>query len=423
MPFGEWTMRKAAVLKTIRELTAATGMRSTMIGQRVLDFLTQSIAEGIMYPTSCVSVAIEDEGLYLAKVSRFLLRTRIAHISEHRLEGSVHLQPEALASTLSVALKDLRATKKGIALVIPHTWALMRTTELPASVRDNMCDVVSFELDRLTPFAAKDAFYDFRIIGENAGKIGLAIFAAKADCLNTYMKAFREHGIAVASLTPTTSLLDQDEVRRRLHIADGGAGIPYHALGAALDCVASRPQGINLLAKGQKARRRVPVELSVVLLLILMILSVLYIRAPLGYESRRLKEIERQIGMRKEAAKKTGTLRKEVETLGKEIATVDDFKEKRPMVLAVLKELTGVLPKSAWLTRARVTDSTVELEGYASSASEILPRLEQSKYLRKVEFASPTIRDQRMNADRFVMKMEIEGFATKTEEGRKNEKE
>jgi hypothetical protein len=39
-----------------------------------------------------------------------------------------------------------------------------------------------------------------------------------------------------------------------------------------------------------------------------------------------------------------------------------------------------------------------------------LPKLEASKYLKKVEFASPTIRDIRMSADRFVVKMEIEGF-------------
>ena len=80
------------------------------------------------------------------------------------------------------------------------------------------------------------------------------------------------------------------------------------------------------------------------------------------------------------------------------------------MTLAILKEITAVLPKNVWLTRARVTDTGVELEGYAASASPLLSRLEQSKYLQKVEFAMPTVRDQRLKADRFLLKMELEGF-------------
>ena len=38
----------------------------------------------------------------------------------------------------------------------------------------------------------------------------------------------------------------------------------------------------------------------------------------------------------------------------------------------------------------------------------ILPKLEDSRYFKKVEFASPTIRDTRLKADRFIIKMEIE---------------
>jgi hypothetical protein len=82
-----------------------------------------------------------------------------------------------------------------------------------------------------------------------------------------------------------------------------------------------------------------------------------------------------------------------------------------------------VLPSTAWLTRTRITGETVVIEGYASVATEILPKLEQSKMFRKAEFTSPTIRDARMNADRFVMKMELEGFEEKQSGEKKDEKE
>jgi general secretion pathway protein L len=88
------------------------------------------------------------------------------------------------------------------------------------------------------------------------------------------------------------------------------------------------------------------------------------------------------------------------------------------MVLNLIKEMTGVLPKNTWLSRLRITDSTIEIEGYSASATEILPKLEASTYLKKAEFSSPTFRDTRLNADRFIIKMEIE---TSPEEKVRNE--
>jgi len=102
-------------------------------------------------------------------------------------------------------------------------------------------------------------------------------------------------------------------------------------------------------------------------------------------------------------------LKKEIEALNTDITTINDFKGKKRMALNILKELTSILPKTAWLSRVRTTDVTVELEGYAASATGILSKLEASPYFEKAEFASPTFRDTRMNADRFNIRLAIEG--------------
>jgi general secretion pathway protein L len=93
-----------------------------------------------------------------------------------------------------------------------------------------------------------------------------------------------------------------------------------------------------------------------------------------------------------------------------EINEIEEFRKKRPMSLNVLKGLTSLLPKTVWLTRTRVTEETVEIEGYAASATGVLSILEQSDLFRKVEFASPTMKDGRLNSERFVVRMELEGF-------------
>jgi general secretion pathway protein L len=154
---------------------------------------------------------------------------------------------------------------------------------------------------------------------------------------------------------------------------------------------------------------------TVVLIVVLIAMWILYMVAPLRIEGKRLEEIDRQVQMRKEDVKEVEALKKEVVDLRSEISTVEEFKANRPMTLDILRELTTILPKSTWLTRVRVSGSTVNIEGYAISASTLLPKLEASKYFEKAEFASPTFRDKRMNADRFNIKMEIEGILEKEE--------
>jgi general secretion pathway protein L len=143
--------------------------------------------------------------------------------------------------------------------------------------------------------------------------------------------------------------------------------------------------------------------------------------APLRVEKKRLEEIDHQINLRKEDVKKVEALKKDIETLNEEVSAIRDFKGKSPMALDLIRELTTILPKTTWLTRIRITDTAVNIEGYAESATGLLSKLEASKYFRKAEFASPTFRDARQNADRFIIKMETEGV--KKEEIKKTSEE
>ncbi len=194
---------------------------------------------------------------------------------------------------------------------------------------------------------------------------------------------------------------------------------PFAAIGGVLESLWPKAHGLDLLKKGYRSIPKYPKTLTLVLILSIMVIWAFYLIAPLKVEEKRLQEIDRQIMLRKEDVRKVETLKKELEALNNEISTINNFKENRPMALNIIRELTAILPKSAWLTRVRITGSTVNIEGYAASATGLLPKLEASSYFKKAEFASPTYRDTRMNADRFNIKVEIEGI--KKDEGKKSE--
>jgi Tfp pilus assembly protein PilN len=478
--------------------------------------LSLSLADERVAPAKNVTVCIERGLLSIVYGSRMFSRIRIRGFKLYPLEGR-YPSPEGLVSSLNVALSELGASKAGITLSIPKAWTLVKRVEFPATVKENISNVISYELDRLTPFNAGEAFYDAQLISEEGGKVNVLVSAAKADSLTPFLNALKEAGSEVTRLTmhlsgtgtlcryldtsenfvfvkmgekeyegtvfnggsmtsAFTGTLEPGDERERLDmlmsviepllekekaegrppklfvaLKDGSSSlremlkmrvhaplrileetdailgvpaqkVPYEALGGLIESLWPKAAGPNLLHKGREEKKTTPLAGTFVLAAILILLWVIYLFSPVSVEEKRLKEIDHQIMIRKEEVKKVEKVKKEVDALASEVSTIRNFKTARPATLNIIKELTTIFPKTAWLSRIRITETTVELEGYASAATELLPLLEASKYFTKAEFASPTFRDARLNSERFSIRAELEG-AKKTEEVKKPEGE
>jgi Tfp pilus assembly protein PilN len=85
------------------------------------------------------------------------------------------------------------------------------------------------------------------------------------------------------------------------------------------------------------------------------------------------------------------TLR-ELEGKRRLLATVASLETAAIRPLPVLREVTEVVPNDAWLTMLTFDVKGVELTGQASQASLLIPLLENSPKLERVEFASPVTR-------------------------------
>lgn len=493
--------------EAIRRATAiASGVTETLrkLGGLLWGYLALSLDDDRIAPKKNICVSIEGSDACVTYGSRFLSRITVRGAKRHSFSGHDYVQPQDLASSAALTASDLAAAKAGITLSIPKAWAIIRTVELPSAVKENLPEVISYELDRLTPFSAEDAYYDFQVLEETEGKIVIVIAAARSEIITPYLEAFREKGFSVDAITVSLSgigslihlrekgdfvfvdvrqdvyegalchngivrevftgncsaveekdkaekimdsigsvrsrgkqgkeprivllLNDQSPTLKELlkvrapgpvtvlNETDIGLKLPvpgqdlsYASVGGVVESLTPGHAGLNLLDKGRHEKTKSPMGLTAVLVMLLIVLWVLQIVTPFRTEGKRLAEIDRQISLKKDEVRKVEALKKEIDALNKDIETIIGFKEDKPLVLNVIRELTSVLPKTTWLTRVRVTETTVEIEGYASSATELLPKLEASKLFRKSEFASPTFRDARMNADRFVIKMEIRG--------------
>ncbi len=182
-------------IKKLTSITSDSAVKlKDTIWRPLWKILTFSPANDTISAKKNLSASIEKGTLSVAYGSRFLSRIKIKGIREYSFEEGKYPQPEGLASSLALAINDFRAAGTDLSLSIPKAWAVIKTADFPVTVKENLVDAVSYELDRLTPFSPEDAFYDFKILRESAGKLTILVTAAKADLVKPYIEALREKG-------------------------------------------------------------------------------------------------------------------------------------------------------------------------------------------------------------------------------------
>ena len=80
---------------------------------------------------------------------------------------------------------------------------------------------------------------------------------------------------------------------------------------------------------------------------------------------------------------------RDLERKRKLFTSIESLEAKALRPLPVLRELTDLVPPDAWLTSLSFDTKGVEMSGQASAASSLIPLLENSSRLERVEFSSP----------------------------------
>ena len=167
-----------------------------------------------------------------------------------------------------------------------------------------------------------------------------------------------------------------------------GASLP--ALAAALERP-SRKSPVANLVPDELRPRPFPWPLAATAALALLtfgvgaaIPAVTFVR-----ERRALATLEARIARLAPEVQRAERLTAELERARRELAALRGFEEEGLHPLPVLRGLTDTLPADAWLTNLSVDRSGLELGGFANAASQLIPLLEASPDLERVEFTSP----------------------------------
>jgi Tfp pilus assembly protein PilN len=196
---------------------------------------------------------------------------------------------------------------------------------------------------------------------------------------------------ALADLGPVAEPPYTARARRLLGaLTESPRGVLELALATA---AGGRVRSLELLPPALRPRRLTRAQLTTAALAAAtVVLAVAALLAPGYRESRRLAALDAQIARLDPEVRATERLLAELERKRRVLATVQSIETDSLRPLPVLRELTDLLPNDAWLTMLSLDGKGVELTGQAAAAAALIPLLENSPRLERVEFSSPVTR-------------------------------
>lgn len=217
---------------------------------------------------------------------------------------------------------------------------------------------------------------------------------------------------ALAALAPVTPPPFTPAAARAVAgLEDAESGLALLALGVAL---APRRPALNLLPEPLRPRQLRPGQLATaasVAVAALLGLSLIFAR---GYQDQhyldRLNQAIRALDPEVRAVERWSA---ELEKKRRLLAIVTAVEEASLKPLPLLKELTEIIPAEAWLSALTMDAKGVELTGQAAVASQLIPLLESSSRLEKVEFASPVTKAR--EKEQFRIRASWESLAKSTQ--------
>src|SRR5690606_31054401 len=218
---------------------------------------------------------------------------------------------------------------------------------------DRLRDVVGFEIDRQTPFAADEVAFDARVLGrrEGDGQIDAELVAVPRSALRT----------AEAGLGNLSGQL---------------AGIDV--LGAD-----GAPLGINLLDPAQRRRQADPMRRwNLVLAAVALLAAAAMLWQVLHNRRAAADAFEQVAAERARAARGVALQRQQVVDTVEGQAFLDRSRAGRPTAVEVLDELTRRLPDNTYLEKLAIEGDRITLIGRSSEAAALPGRLEGAKLWR-----------------------------------------
>ena len=311
--------------------------------------------------------------------------------ASHRKNGRVRVFGEASVETgggpspgdgerLRMSAQGLRPEDTSYEITVASELALVKEVDLPVAARENLRQVIGFEMQRFTPFSVDDVYYDYAVIEhrEDRLRVQLAVVPRRLVDQATAWLPSKDHVPAPESpggfrQAPLTA-------------SDGSVTFEFR------DPSYRAARGSGLYAT---------------LLVLNLLLAGTVVAIPMVQGQQRLGDAKARLEQARRAAATTAEIRREVDQLRTKTQFLTTRASSRVSTVVLIEELTGLLPDTTWVFRLELRKGVVHLQGSSETATSLIATLEDSDMLSEVEFASPVVREGGTGRDRFHITAQV----------------
>lgn len=290
------------------------------------------------------------------------------------------------ATALAGLANTVDPARTPVLIRIPPREVLTRVVHLPPAAAENLREVLSFEMHRRTPFTADAVYFDFRALPMQPGDQMLRVELSLVR---------RELVDAVVALLPPWDLRVMGATEMPAIEAEGmllRLAVPHRG--------ATRRRALTrLLWAGNAA------------------LLAAVVAIPLVQQERAIDALEARVAAAGIEAQGAAALSRRAEEVRAERRAIIDEKRDRPAMVAVVAELTATLPDSTWVQRLEIKHRRVRLRGTSTTASALIPIIENSPLFRGAAFDAPVTRNPATGEEQFQLVFEISSANDANEEG------
>jgi len=273
-------------------------------------------------------------------------------------------------------------------LLLPEPSVLRRRVSLPLAAEESLAEAVGFELDRFTPFAAEQAWFDCRIVSRDANAQRLEVDLA---------------------VTPRAGIEGTLAELREL-------GATVLGIGFAED-VAAGAAPLNLLPADRR-ERPAPSRAALaarVLAGCTVALALVALAYPLWQKRERVISLQPRLDTAKVGADVADRLGREIEKIAAEHNFIVGKKQGAYTAVAILEDLSKILPDTTWVQQLDLRSTSkgreVQIAGETGSSSQLVEVIEKSGTLANASFKSPLTKGQTPNTERYLLAAEVKARA------------
>ena len=296
-----------------------------------------------------------------------------------------NLPPEAQTAEFKRLREAIDDPGVRTVLCIPADRVLQRDLSLPTAAEDNLRQVLSFEMDRQTPFKADQIYFDSRVLGHDASGRNLKVELV---------------------------LLPRARLDQELGMLPPGAAA-LDAVDAWLTTPGAGRRHINLLPAERRARRRdLRLPLNLGLAALALILLFVNMDEALTNREAAVEAMRAEVEKSNTEARQVAALRKTLTDSISGANFLSDKKRNGPLQVALLDDLSRRLPEDTYLERLQIENGEAQLQGQAKEAAKLIALLGASTCLSTPMLQGQIQPDPRTSKERFQITAKVKGCNT-----------